>query len=159
MLRCCYRYAPGRTGNIQKHTAQQASHDVQCHAVQGDTSCLQKVHARCNYTIFLLTSIYNCSYLVGIFVSRTKHKPHYKYQCRRIRGLGDLDAALKIPSSKKKKESRSIPFGAVMLDTHVQRDISLPLPILIPNLNSVSRAVRHGVRKIRVRVPIDDKVL
>lgn len=124
MLRCCYRYAPGRTGNIQKHTAQQASHDVQCHAVQGDTSCLQKVHARCNYTIFLLTSIYNCSYLVGIFVSRTKHKPHhYKYQCRRIRGLGDLDAALKIPSSKK-KESRSIPFGAVICLTLMSNAIS-----------------------------------
>lgn len=158
-MRCCYRYAPGRTGNIQKHTAQQASHDVQCHAVQGDTSCLQKVHARCNYTIFLLTSIYNCSYLVGIFVSRTKHKPHYKYQCRRIRGLGDLDAALKIPSSKKKRISFDTFRRSHMLDTHVQRDISLPLPILIPNLNSVSRAVRHGVRKIRVRVPIDDKVL
>lgn len=124
MLHCCYRYAPGRTGNIQKHTAQQASHDVQCHAVQGDTSCLQKVHARCNYTIFLLTSIYNCSYLVGIFVSRTKHKPHYKYQCRRIRGLGDLDAALKIPSSKKKKESRSIPFGAVICLTLMSNAIS-----------------------------------
>lgn len=140
MPHCCYRYAPGRTGNIQKHTAQQASHDVQCHAVQGDTSCLQKIHARCNYTIFLFTSIYcNCSYLyaVGIFVSRTKLRPRYKYQCRRIRGLGDLDAALKKLSFKKK--NRSILFDkrcSHMLDTHVRHNISLLLLILFPNLNS-----------------------
>lgn len=90
-----FRHAPGRTGNIQKHPAQQASHDVQRYIVQGDTSCLQKVHARCNYTIFLFTTIYNRSYhcyFVGpVFVSRTRLSLHYyKYLFRRIRGLGDL---------------------------------------------------------------------
>lgn len=91
----CYRYASRCTGNIQKHTTQQTSDDVQCHVVQGDTSCLQKIHARCNYTIFLFTSIYDCSYFVGsVFISRTKLSPHYKYRWR-FRRLGSLNGASK----------------------------------------------------------------
>ena len=42
------RYEKRCPGNLPKHPPWKASDDVQCNIEQGNTSCLQEIHARCN---------------------------------------------------------------------------------------------------------------
>ena len=46
------RYATWHSRNLPCHTSWKTSHDVLCYTVEGNSSCLQEVHARCNYKLW-----------------------------------------------------------------------------------------------------------